>query len=144
MAQMNPYLNFHGNTEEAFNFYKDVFGGEFLTLMRLGEAPDIPNREQLSKKALNAVMHVALPIGNNILMGTDTLDEFGQSLTIGNNSHISINTDTKEEAQNIFKKLSQGGNITMPQEDMFWGDFYGSITDKFGIQWMITYTYPKN
>jgi PhnB protein len=141
MATINPYLNFPGTTEEAFNFYKSVFGTEFIMLQRFKETPEgnkLPANEQ------DKIMHVALPIGSgNMLMATDTLESMGQKLTAGNNVHISINTESQEEADRLFERLSAGGQVTMPLENMFWGDYFGMLTDKFGIQWMVSYHYKQ-
>ena len=137
---MNIYLNFDGQTEEAFNFYKSVFGGEFTGMQRMKDAP---GSEKLSSEEQNYIMHAALPMGNNTLMGTDILRSQGQSLTIGNNAHISINADSEEKAQQYFKALSEGAKIEMPLEKAFWGDLFGSLKDKFGVQWMILYSYNQ-
>jgi len=140
MKVVNPYLNFNGNTEVAFNFYKSVFGGEFTMLMRFKDVPD----QNIPDEAMNQIMHVALPLGkNNMLMGTDALESMGFTLTVGNNVHIAIHTESREEADKLFNGLSAGGNIQMPMADMFWGDYYGSFADKFGVQWMISFTNPK-
>ena len=137
MTAINPYLNFNGNTEEAFNFYKSVFGGEFLALMRF---KDTAACDRVSEADKDKIMHVALPIGNgNVLMATDALESMGQKLTIGNNYHVAITPDSKEEAERVFNGLSEGGKIEMPLQDMFWGGYYGSLTDKFGVQWMVNY-----
>jgi PhnB protein len=138
MPAINPYLNFPGNTEDAFNFYKSVFGGEFLTLQRFKDTPDAGN---LPAGVENQVMHVALPIGkNNILMGTDAPESMGFSLTVGNNQYICISPDSREEATKLFNGLSAGGKVEMDLQDMFWGAYYGSLTDKFGIKWMVNYS----
>ena len=141
MATINPYLNFDGNTEEAFNFYKSVFGGEFITLMRFKDAPDadkIPAGDQ------EKIMHVSLPIGKgNILMATDASESMGQTLTVGNNFYICIAVESKEEAEKLFYGLSAAGKIEMPLQDMFWGAYFGMFTDKFGIQWMVSYDYNQ-
>lgn len=138
MPAINPYLNFPGNTEDAFNFYKSVFGGEFLTLQRFKDTPDAGN---LPPGVENQVMHVALPIGkNNILMGTDAPESMGFSLTVGTNQYICISPDSREEATKLFNGLSAGGKVEMDLQDMFWGAYYGSLTDKFGIRWMVNYS----
>lgn len=138
MATINPYLNFMGNTEEAFTFYKSVFGGEFLALQRF---KDMPDADKLSPEDREKIMHVALPIGKgSILMATDMLESMGQSLTPGNNISISIKADIVEEAEELFHGLSAGGQITMPLEKVFWGDYFGMLTDKFGIQWMVSHS----
>lgn len=137
MAAINPYLNFNGNTEEAFNFYKSVFGGEFLAVMRFkdyAECAEIPEADK------EGIMHIALPIGNgNVLMATDALESMGQKLTVGNNIHIALAPESKEEAERLFNGLSAGGKIEMPLQDMFWGAYFGSFADKFGVQWMVNY-----
>jgi len=141
MAVFNPYLNFNGNTEEAFNFYKSVFGGEFAMIMRFR---DVPGNENMPAEVLDKIMHIALPIGKgNILMATDSLESLGQKLVKGNNHYFMLGTESKEEADELFVKLSVNGKIEMPLQDTFWGDYYGAFTDQFGIQWMIDYQYPK-
>jgi len=139
MPLINPYLNFNGNTEEAFLFYKSVFGGEFAMLQRMGDMQDVPGCEALSVADKNKIMHVALPIGNNIIMGTDTIQSMGHPEVSGNNISLSVSADSKDDADKFFAGLSAGGTVTMPQQDMFWGDYFGMLTDKFGIQWMISY-----
>ena len=137
MASINPYLNFNGNTEEAFNFYKSVFGGEFLSLMRFKDNPDCG---QMSESDKERIMHIALPIGkSDAIMATDSLESMGQKLTIGNNFYIALAPDSKEEAERLFNGLSAGGKIEVPLQDMFWGAYFGSFTDKFGVQWMVNY-----
>jgi PhnB protein len=137
MATINPYLNFKGNTEEAFNFYKLVFGGEFASFMRF---KDTPEAGKMPPDAADKIMHVALPIGKgNVLMATDALESLGQQLTVGNNFSISISTDSKEETERIYNKLSTGGKIEMPLGDTFWGAYFGMCADKFGIHWMVSY-----
>ena len=137
---INPYLNFDGRTEEAFNFYKKVFRGEFMTFQRVKDAPggkDAPAKEQ------NRIMHVALPIGSEtILMGSDTMESMGHKLIMGNNMSISVNAESEKEADQIFNGLSAGGKVTMPMEKAFWGSYFGMATDKFGVQWMVSYD-PK-
>ncbi len=135
MATLHPYLNFNGNTEEAFNFYKSVFGGAFAALQRYKETPDadkMPVHEQ------EKIMHVALPIGETMLMGTD-IPESMEKVTFGTNFSISIDTKSKAEADKLFQSLSAGGQVTMPLEQAFWGAYFGMPTDRFGIQWMINY-----
>jgi len=139
MARVSTYLNFPGNTEEAFNFYKSVFGGEFSGggVMRLGAAPAPEGAPKLSEKEMNMVMHVELPIlGGHILMGTDSPESMGFNVNFGNNIHIMLQPDTRNETKELFDKLSAGGNVGQDLQDMFWGDYYGSCTDKFGIKWM--------
>ncbi|HUI31962.1 MAG TPA: VOC family protein [Candidatus Acidoferrales bacterium] len=141
MATFNPYLNFKGNTEEAFNFYKSVFGGEFVAIQRFKETPF---GDQVPADAKDKIMHVSLPIGKgNILMGTDALESMGHKLSYGNNFNISIEADSKEEARKLYDKLSIDGKIETPIHDEFWGAYFGMFTDRFGTRWMINYTYPK-
>jgi len=141
MATINPYLNFKGNAEEAFNFYKSVFGGDFLTLQRFKDTPQAGN---VKPEEADKIMHVALPIGKgNILMATDALESMGHPLTIGNNYHISISTESEEETNKIFNALSAGGKVTVPLDKMFWGAYFGMFTDKFGVQWMVNYDYNR-
>ena len=137
MAELNPYLNFPGNTEEAFNFYKSVFGGEFLTLQRF---KDTPHGDKMSAEDKERVMHVAFPIGKGtILMGTDALESMGQKLNNGDNFSLAINSESEEEMNRVFNALAVGGTVAMPIEKMFWGAYFGMLTDKFGIQWMVNY-----
>jgi len=137
MLAVNPYLNFPGTTEAAFNFYKSVFGGEFLTVQRF---KDTPEAGRVPAEEANMLMHIALPIGpNTVLMGTDALESMGHKLTFGNNTHLTLGVSSKEEADTLFGKLSDGGKIAVPMTDMFWGAYFGMFTDKFGVQWMISY-----
>jgi PhnB protein len=140
-TQINPYLNFPGTTEEAFNFYKSVFGGEFTMLQRFKDTPD---GKKLPTEVQNKIMHVSLPVGNgNVLMATDAIEQMGFHLTTGNNFSISLSPDDKKEADRLFKALSAGGKATKPMRDESWGGYYGDLTDKFGVRWMINYMYPK-
>jgi PhnB protein len=142
MATINPYLNFLGNTEEAFLFYQSVVGGEFAVLQRFKDVPDGP---PMAESDQNKIMHVALPIGaNNMLMGTDALESLGHKLVEGDNFSISLQAESKAEAEKLFNGLSKGGEVTMPLEDTFWGAYFGMFKDKFGIQWMVNYDYPKS
>ena len=137
MKTVNPYLNFNGNTEEAFNFYKSVFGGEFTSLQRF---KDTPEGAKLSPDDQQKIMHVALPIGKgNVLMATDAIESMGHKLTAGNNFHISISPDSEDETTKLFNGLSAGGKVTTPLQKMFWGATFGMFIDKFGIQWMVNY-----
>jgi PhnB protein len=141
MVTINPYLNFLGNTEEAFNFYKSVFGGEFETLQRF---KDVPGTENIPEGDKNKIMHVALPLGNGcILMATDALESAGHKVTVGNNINLSINVESEVEADKIFNGLSAGGKVEMPLEKTFWGAYFGMFEDKFGIKWMVNYDYNK-
>ncbi len=142
MTKLNTYLNFAGNAEEAFNFYRSVFGGEFRAVVRF---KDIPMQGMKIPKADESkIMHIALPIGkDDVLMASDTLESLGQKLIPGNNVYLSLHPESKEEADRIFRALSAGGAIEMPIADQPWGDYYGSFKDKFGVMWMVDYTYPK-
>ena len=141
MITINPYFNFLGNTEEAFNFYKSVFGGEFTTFQRF---KDVPGSEQMSDTDKEKIMHVALPIGGgNILMATDALESAGHKVTMGNNINISINAESEAEADKVFNGLSAGGKIEMPLQKTFWGAYFGMFEDKFGIKWMVNYDYNQ-
>ena len=134
---INPYLNFPGTTEAAFNFYKSVFGGEFTTLQRFKDTPD---GNKLSAELQNQVMHVSLPIAPGYtLMATDAPAEMGFSLREGNNFYIAISPDSREETERLFNGLSEAGKVEMELQDTFWGAYYGSFTDKFGIGWMLNY-----
>ena len=138
MKSINPYLNFPGNTEEAFNFYKSVFGGEFVGLTRF---KDTAEGGKLSDSEKEKIMHVSLPLRNgNILMATDALESMGHKILSGNNFHLSIEAESKEEADKLYNDLSTGGKASMPMADMFWGSYFGMLTDKFNIQWMVSFT----
>ena len=139
MAKTNIYLNFMGNTEEAFNFYKSAFNTEFSApIMYLKDTPPQPGRPPLSEDDGKKVMHVALPIlGGVNIMGTDMLESMGHQLKIGNNFTIQLETDTKEEADRLYNMLSQGGSENVAPHDEFWG-YWGVCLDKFGIRWMFS------
>ncbi|WP_222166640.1 VOC family protein [Edaphocola aurantiacus] len=139
MASVSTYLNFPRHTEEAFNFYKSVFGGEFggPGIMRMGHGPAPEGVPELSEADKNLVMHVELTIlGGHKLMGTDAPESMGFTINQGNNVYISLQPDTREETSRLFTALSDGGQVTMDLQDMFWGAYYGSCVDKYGIQWM--------
>lgn len=141
MPSLYPYLNFQGNTEDAFLFYKSVFGGEFAILQRF---KDMPGADKISENEKEKIMHVSLPIGNeNVLMGTDALESMGQKLIQGNNISISINVESEAEADRLYNGLSAGGKVEMKLQKTFWGVYFGMFSDKFGIQWMINYDYKK-
>lgn len=139
MSRVSTYLNFKDKTEEAFGFYRSVFGGEFQGgISRFGEAPHEEGMPILSEADKRLVMHVALPIlGGHMLMGTDAPESMGFQVTAGNNVYINLEPDTRAEADRLFAALSAGGKVEMPMRDMFWGAYYGSLADKYGIQWMI-------
>lgn len=142
MAKLNPYLNFEGTCEEAFNFYKSVFGGEFSYFSRMGDFP--AEGMELKEEDRNRVMHVSLPIGDDILMGSDVTSGMKSLFKAGNNNYISLMPDSREEADRLFNELSAGGEVEMPMEEMFWGDYYGCFKDRYDIYWMINYPLPKS
>lgn len=138
MTVFNIYLNFAGDTEEAFRFYRSVLGGELTQIVRYKDMPI--EGVEIAKNDEEKVMHMGLPIGDGqMLMGTDALESMGQKLVIGNNSYISVHPDSKEEADRIFNGLSAGGQVEMPMANQPWGDYYGSFKDKYGVQWMVNY-----
>ena len=139
MASVSTYLNFVRNTEEAFNFYKSVFGGEFFggKIMRFRDIPPAPDQPPMAEADKDLVMHVELRILNcHALMGTDAPESMGFKVNFGNNSYINLQPDTRKETKELFDKLAAGGKVGMELQDMFWGDYFGSLTDKFGVQWM--------
>lgn len=139
--KLNPYLNFDGQCEEAFNFYKKVFQTEFVenNVMKFGDLPPSEDMPPLPDEFKNRVMHVAIKVGDETLMGSDTMPGMGKPFSKGINSYISVHPDSREEADRIFNELSEGGEVEMPMQDQFWGDYYGSFIDKFGTPWMINY-----
>lgn len=139
MARTSTYLNFSRNTEEAFNFYKSIFGSEFSGggVARLGDFPPPPDAPQLAEEDKNLIMHIELPIlGGHVLMGTDAPESMGFHVNKGNNIYIMLEPDSKADTKKLFDALSDGGAVTMELQDMFWGAYYGTCTDKFGILWM--------
>jgi PhnB protein len=140
MALINPHINFNGNAEEAFHFYKSVFGGEFAMIMRFKDmsSPENP----VSENEANKIMHIALPIGKNILMANDVPESMGRVNENENRSKIAISAESKEEADHLFNGLSAGGNIEMPINNSPWGSYFGMFRDKFGIEWMVDFD-PK-
>lgn len=137
---INPYLNFNGNCEEAFTFYKSVFGGDFAFVGRFKDMPPQEGAKAVSAEEGEKIMHVSLPIGNGTtLMGSDSAGDWGGKTIIGNNITISITADSKEEADRIFNGLAKGGTVTMPLGDTFWGDYFGMCKDKFDINWMMSF-----
>lgn len=138
MARVSTYLNFPRSTEEAFSFYKFVFGGEFEDrIHRMGEVPTQEGQPAITEADKNLVMHVSLPIlGGHRLMGTDAPESMGFSIKPGNNVYINLEPDTRIETERLFVALSTGGKVEMALQVMFWGDYFGSCTDKYGIQWM--------
>lgn len=152
MNAVNPYLNFAGTTEQAFEFYRSVFGGDFLALVRFkdfepaagAEPPKVGEEMQgmtVPEGDRDKIAHVALPIGNGtILMGTDALESFGRSLTMGNNVYIALEADSAEETQRLFAALADGGTVEMAPQRTEWAELYGSCVDRHGVQWMVSYT----
>jgi PhnB protein len=139
MARVSTYLNFSSYTEEAFNFYKTVFGGEFTSpgIQRIGQVPPQEGMSPISDELKNMVMHVELPItGGHLLMGTDAPEQMGFKVSFGNNVYINLEPDTRKETKRLFDALCAGGKAEMELQDMFWGAYFGSCTDKFGVQWM--------
>jgi PhnB protein len=139
MARVCTYLNFPRNTEEVFTYYKSIFGGEFggPGIARLGDTPVQDGMPPIAEEDRNLVMHIELPIlGGHILMGTDAPESMGFHVSIGNNIYINLEPDTRSETKRLFEYLSAGGDITMELQDMFWGSYFGTCTDKFGVQWM--------
>ncbi len=141
MATINPHINFNGNAEEAFTFYKSVFGGEFAKIMRLKDlaSPEFP----VAENDANKILHIALPIGKNILMGNDVPESMGRVNENENRSKISISAESKEEADKLFNGLSEGGHVEMPIADSPWGSYFGMFRDKYGIEWMVDFDPTK-
>ena len=138
MALINPHINFNGNAEEAFNFYKSVFGGEFATIVRLKDlsSPEFP----VAENDANKIMHIALPIGKNMLMANDVPESMGRVNEKENRSKIMISAESREEADKLFSGLSAGGTIEAPIGDSPWGSYFGMFRDKFGIEWMVDFS----
>jgi len=138
MAKVSTYLNFNRKTEQAFNFYKMVFGGEFTGgISRFSDIPPTEDMPELQEADKNLVMHVVLPIlGGHNLMGTDAPESMGFIVNSGNNVYINLEPDTRTETRRLYNALSEGGKVEQELQDMFWGDYYGSCKDKFGVQWM--------
>lgn len=142
MASVSTYLNFPGTCDQAFQFYKKVFRSEFLgDITRMCDVPSDPNYPPIPKEALNLICNITLPIvGGHHLMGADACDWMGlPALVQGNNVHITLHPDSREETDRLFAELSEGGKVEMPLQDMFWGDYYGTLTDKFGTLWMFNF-----
>lgn len=145
MARVSTYLNFSSNTEEAFNFYKSVFQTEFggKGIQRFGDIPENPEMPFTAEQK-KLVLHVELPIvGGHVLMGTDAPESMGFNKIFGDNVHINLEPDTRQETKRLFDELSEGGTVSHTLGDMFWGAYFGSCTDKFGINWMFNYNQPK-
>ncbi|SDK69017.1 PhnB protein [Salinimicrobium catena] len=145
MTTVNVYLTFNGNCREAFEFYKSAFGGEFDYIGTFAEMPPREDAPPLPDSEKDKIMHVSLPISEETaLMGSDTSEAFGPPVKEGNNFSISINTESTEEADELFNTLSEGGKVTMPLEKTFWSPYFGMLTDKFGINWMVNVDQGEN
>jgi len=143
MARTSTYLNFPRNTGEVFNYYKSIFGGDFSGggVARFGDFPPAEGMPPLADEDKNLIMHIELTIlGGHVLMGSDAPDSMGHHVNFGNHVHIMLEPDTKAETKKLFDALAVGGNVIMELQDMFWGAYYGNLTDKFGIQWMFNCT----
>lgn len=140
MTTVNIYLTFDGNCKDAFEFYRSVFGGDFPYVGTYGEMPPQEGAPPVSDELKDRIMHISLPISKEtVLMGSDTGGEWGPPLKMGNNFSISVNTDSKEKADTLFAKLSDEGHVIMDMDNTFWGDYFGMCTDKFGINWMVSF-----
>ncbi len=142
MARVSTYLNFPRNTEEAFNFYKKVFGTEFEgEISRFSSVPPQKGQPPMKTEDKNLIIHIVLPIlGGHLLMGTDAPETMGFKVKFGNNIYINLEPDTRTETDRLFEALAEGGKVEMKPTEMFWGDYFGSLTDKFGVQWMLNCT----
>ena len=142
MTTFSIYLNFNGTTEEAFNYYREVLGGNIMVIQRFKDTPeagDVPSADA------DKIMHISMTVGKNmVLMGTDALESKGHKLTIGNNFYISVSTESEDETRKIFNALSNGGKVEVPLDKMFWGAYFGMCTDKFGVHWMVSFDSPPN
>jgi PhnB protein len=145
MTTVNIYLTFNGNCRKAFEFYKNAFGGDFSYVGTFGEMPPGEDRPILHDSEKDKIMHMSLPISKETaLMGSDSFEVFGEPAKNGTNFSISINTDTIEEADDLFNKLSEGGKVTMPLDKTFWSPYFGMFTDKFGVSWMVNVEQGEN
>jgi PhnB protein len=137
MKTADPYLYFNGNTEEAFNFYSTIFNTQVTDTLRYGDIDGNPM--EVDEQDFDKIAHISLPLGKNILMGTDVIESMNEKLTIGNNFYITLSTDSSEEAETVFSSLSDGGSVQVPLKKEFWAEKFGICTDRFGIQWMVNY-----
>jgi len=141
MVKVNPYLNFNGNCEEAFNFYRSVFGGDFTYI---GRFKDIPGQTQPDPEDAEKIMHISIGLGGGtILMGSDIPKSYEDHFVTGTNVNLTLSPDNEEEARRVFDSLASGGRVTMPMDKTFWGSLFGMLTDKFGINWMVDFELPK-
>lgn len=138
MISVNPYLNFKGNTEQAFTFYREVFGGEFTSVIRFRDFPD--NSMGVAEADLDKIAHISLPLGNNLLMANDVIS---RPFTQGNHCYLSLQADTPAEAERIFNALCQNGTVEMPLQETEWAELFGTCIDQFDVQWMMNYTGAK-
>jgi len=142
MLNINAYLHFMGKTEEAMNFYKSILGGEFTIF---GRFRDVPGAENMNPEDQKKIMHISLTTKNGIvIMVTDSLESMGQQVNLGNNVHLCIQAESETEVDKLFAALSAGGKVEMPVNKTFWGAYFGMCQDKYGVQWMINYTYNQN
>ena len=139
MSSVSVYLTFKGNCRQAFDFYKAVFGGEFLSSSTFAEMPPQEGMPPIPEEMKNQIMHVTLPIGDTVLMGSDTGGEWAPNFQQGNNFSLSYNADSKADAERVFAALSANGHVTMPMDQTFWGSYFGMLTDSFGINWMVSF-----
>ena len=143
MTRLQSYLNFAGNAKEAFDLYRSVFGGELSSVVRFKDLP--LEGVTISEEDGDKIMHIALPIGeDSVLMASDTLESFGRPFVQGNNVYVSVHPATREEADRIFEALSEGAEIEMPIDDQRWGDYFGSLEDRFGVHWMVNHSPPRD
>ncbi len=142
MLNINAYLHFMGRTEEAMNFYKSILGGEFTIF---GRFRDVPGAENMGPEDQKKIMHISLTTKNGtVIMATDSLESMGQQVNFGNNVHLCIQAESETEVDKLFTALSAGGKVEMPVNKTFWGAYFGMCQDKYGVQWMINYTYNQN
>ena len=142
MLNINAYLHFTGKTEEAMNFYKSILGGEFTIF---GRFRDVPGAENMNPEDQKKIMHISLTTKNGtVIMATDSLESMGQQVNFGNNVHLCIQAESETEVDKLFGALSTGGKVEMPVNKTFWGAYFGMCQDKYGVQWMINYTYNQN
>lgn len=140
MASANPYLNFAGNCADAFDFYRSVFGGEFSNVSKFSDMP-ADDGEAPAPELADQVMHIALPLGDSLLMGSDVPEGMG-TVTPGSSTYVCIEPDTVEDGRRIFDRLAEGGEVEMPYESQFWGDYFGSCSDRYDIKWMVVVADP--
>lgn len=143
MTTLNIYLHFTDTCEAAFTFYQSIFGGEFPYVGRFSEMPD-DQGFSVPEADANKIMHISLPIGDSVLMGSDSVEGFGPPLQVGNNFSVSVNADSDEEVDRLLTALSEGGTVNMPPNKTFWGSYFGMLTDKFGINWMVSCESEEN